>query len=408
MLIRGARVVDPSLSLDALRDVRTGDVVLEIAEHLDPLPHEELFDATGMVLAPGFIDMHVHLRDPGEPQKETLETGGTAALRGGFTAVACMPNTYPALDEPGIIEDLLRRSQLIASPMPRIYPIAAITRGRIGKEPCDYPALVHAGAVAFSDDGSSVADRRVITLAAQSAKELHAPFIEHCENPGLAKISAALSESSVVARDLHVAEQSGKAWHLAHLSTRTAVELLRFAHASGIRVSAEATPHHLLCTAESTRWMDGSERVNPPLGFEDDVRALKDAVRDGTIAVLASDHAPHTLEEKHSASPPPGFSGLEVAVGAYAAALPDLSLTKFISALSCAPARVLGVNGGSIGIGKVADLTLFAERPWRVDSRSFASKGKVTPFDGMTLPRQVCATIVAGKLAYDARVTLSR
>jgi dihydroorotase len=408
VLIRGARLVDPTLSIDALRDVRADAVVLEIAEHLDALPNEEIFDAQGLTLAPGFIDMHVHLRDPGEPQKETLETGGAAALRGGFTSIACMPNTNPPLDDPGIIEDVVRRALAIERPMPRIYPIGAITRGRNGKELCDYAALAQAGAVAFSDDGSSVADRRVLANAATAAKELRAPFIEHCENSGLAKISSALSESSVVARDLHIAEQSGKSWHLAHLSTRTAVELLRFAHTSGIRVSAEATPHHLLCTAESTRWMEGSARVNPPLGSEDDVRALKDAVREGTIEVLASDHAPHTVEEKRGASPPPGFSGLEVAVGAYAAALPDVPVSQFVSLLSCAPARILGLSGGSIGIGRPADFTFFVDRPWRVDSRSFASKGKVTPFDGMTLPRQVIATMVAGKVAYDARVAVSR
>jgi dihydroorotase len=408
VLIRGARLVDPSQSLDALRDVRASDVVVEIGEHLEPLPGEETFDATGMVLAPGFIDMHVHLRDPGEPQKETLETGGAAALRGGFSSVACMPNTNPTLDEPGVIEDLRKRAEATRTPMPHVYAIGAITRGRNGKEACDYAALVRSGAVGFSDDGSSVADGRLLASAAKSAKELRAPFIEHCENPGLAKISAALSESSVVARDLHIAAQSGKSWHFAHLSTRTAVELLRFAHASGIRVSAEATPHHLLCTAESALWMESAARVNPPLGSEDDVRAIKDAVRDGTIEVLASDHAPHTVEEKRAASPPPGFSGLEVAIGAYAAALPDLPLGKFVSLVSCAPAKILGLRGGTMAIGSPADVTIFADRSWRVDARNFISKGKATPFDGMTLPRQVCATIVAGKIAYDARVALSR
>lgn len=408
MLIRGARLVDPTQALDGQRDVRFGDVVAEIGEHLEPESHEGVFDATGMVLAPGFIDMHVHFRDPGDPQKETLETGGAAALRGGFAAVACMPNTNPALDEPSAVEDLLRRARAIPAPMPRVYPIAAITRERAGKEPCDYVALVRSGAVAFSDDGTCVADSRLLTRAASEATNLPAPFIEHCENAGLAKISAALSESSVVARDVHIAEQTGKSWHLAHLSTRTAVELLRFAHSSGIRVSAEATPHHLLCTAESAQWMQGAARVNPPLGFEDDVRAVKDAVRDGTIEVLASDHAPHTFEEKHGASPPPGFSGLEIAVGAYEAALPDLSLTQFVSLLSCAPARILGVRGGTLAVGSPADFTVFADRSWRVDARSFVSKGKVTPFDGMTFRRQICATFVAGKIAYDARVPLSR
>jgi dihydroorotase len=403
VLILGGRLVDPAQRIDTLRDVRITDVVTEIGEHLEPRPGEEVYDASGCFVAPGFIDMHVHLRVPGEPHKETLETGGTAALRGGFTAVACMPNTKPALDSPENLELLQREMSACCTALPRILPIAAITRERAGKDPCDYAALVERGAVAFSDDGATVADGRVLLDAARKALAMRAPFIVHCESPALAALSNALSESSIVARDVQIIRKSGKAWHFAHLSTRTAVEILRFARAQGVAATAEVTPHHLNFTADSVT-LGPAARVNPSLAFETDVRALRDAVRDGTISVFASDHAPHTIEEKYGDKPAPGFTGLEVAIGAYALALPDLSLERFVAMLSCEPARILGIPGGTLAIGTPADITVFNDEPWMVDAAAFASKGKVTPFDGMTLPRKVVATIVGGRILYDARI----
>jgi dihydroorotase len=405
LLISSGRVVDPSLGLDAICDVRTRDGVVEIGEHLEPLPGEEVLDARNAVVAPGFIDMHVHLRDPGDPEKETLESGGAAALRGGFTAVACMPNTRPALDRPSVLTDLLGRVEARAARLPRIYPIAAITVGREGLELCDYAALARSGAVAFSDDGCSVVDGGILEAAADAARDVRGPFISHCENLALKPLSAALSESSIVARDLRIARTTGKAWHFAHISTHMGVELLRFARASGLRVTAEATPHHLACTQESAKDLGPAAAVNPPLSDEDDVRALREAVRDGTIDVFASDHAPHTTAEKYGDPPAAGYSALEIAVGAYAAALPGLPLARFVDLLSCAAARILGVPGGTLSPGSPADLTLFDDVPWRVDARAFVSKGHVTPFDGALLPRRVVATIVGGRLLYDARVS---
>jgi dihydroorotase len=415
LLVKGGRVVDPSQPLDALRDVRIdAGLVREVGEHLEPREEEDVFDARGVVVAPGFIDMHVHLRDPGNPEKETLQTGTLAAVHGGFTAVACMPNTHPALDTPAIIEDLLHRAERDAHC--RIYPIAAITRERRGTELLDYAALARAGAVAFSDDGTTVMNARVLRDAALAARDVPGVFISHAEdellkgeavmNEGVVSRSLgvpgspAVGEEIIVARDLLLAADTGKAWHIAHLSTGGALAQLQHARAYGALATCEVTPHHLLLTDEIVRKLGGAGKVNPPLRGEDDARALRGAVREGVIDVFATDHAPHTTAEKscdlfHAAV---GFSGLEIAIGAFALAVPDLPLLRFVAMLSTNPARILGVPGGTLEIGSAADLTLFAEREWRVDPLRFASKGKSTPLAGRVLPRRALATIVDGTL----------
>jgi len=393
MLVRGGRLVDPANGIDAVLDVRLGDgVVREIGPHLAPLPDEEMLDASGAIVAPGFIDMHAHLRDPGFPAKETLLTGSLAAARGGFTAVACMPNTEPALDAADAIAGLLARAHRpeIAC---RIYPIAAMTRGRLGVEPVDYAALAAAGAVAFSDDGSPVADDAVMHAVALRARPTGRRLIAHAED-----------EDPMVRRDLALARETGTAWHIAHVSTAISAAAVAEAKRAGLDVTCEVTPHHLVFTRELVRERAGGAKVNPPLRDEDDARALRDAVRRGEIDAFATDHAPHTREEK--ALPferaAMGFTGLEVAVGAYAYAIPDLPLARFVELLSVNPARILGVPGGTLSPGSPADLTLFADRPWTVRAEAFASKGRSTPFDGMRLPRAVVATIVAGSLRYRA------
>ncbi|HTX60579.1 MAG TPA: dihydroorotase [Verrucomicrobiae bacterium] len=415
MLVAGGRLVDPSQPLDALRDLRIRNgIVVEIGEHLAPLEGEELFDAAGAIVAPGFIDMHVHLREPGDPQKETIATGTEAAVRGGFTAVACMPNTRPALDAPLVLEELA--ALVAAAARCRVYPIAAITRGRRGVEACDFSALTRAGAVAFSDDGETVADARVLREAALAAR--HGVFISHCEDACLKGDSVmtegpvaralgvrgapAIAEDVIVARDLIIATESAKPWHIAHLSTRGALDQLRHARAHGARATCEVTPHHLLLAQESVAQLGAAAKVNPPLRTQEDARALRDAVREGAIDALATDHAPHTAAEKSGdlAHAAVGFSGLEIAVGAYASALPDLPLLRFVELLSTNPARILGIPGGTLRAGSPADLTIFAEREWVVDPSSFASKGKSTPFAGHRFSRRAIATIVGGELRY--------
>jgi dihydroorotase len=390
LLVKGGRLVDPANSLDSVRDLRLrGGIVVEIGEHLEPADDEELLDARGVVVAPGFMDIHVHLREPGFPEKETIATGTQAAVRGGFTAVACMPNTNPALDDPAVIAALMER--VAREARCRVYPIAAITRGRSGVAAVDFSALAEAGAVAFSDDGDTVKDAQLIHNAARTARGLTAPFIEHCE-----------PEDLIVARDLQIAHETQKAWHLAHLSTSGALDKVRGARAHGTRVTCEVTPHHLTFTSALAAQLGAAAEVYPPLRSEEDVQALRRGVRDGTVDAFASDHAPHTKAEKTGdpACAAPGFSGLEIAVGAYAAAVPDLPLTRFVELLSTNPARIVGVRGGNLGVGEPADVTIFADRAWRVDPASFASKGKCTPFAGRRLPRRVLGTIVGGVVRY--------
>jgi dihydroorotase len=389
LLIAGGRVVDPVMALDAVRDVRIRNgVVAEIGEHLEPLEGETVLNVAGAVVAPGFVDMHVHLREPGFPQKETIATGTEAAVRGGFSSVACMPNTNPALDAPATLQWLAQSVQRFGRC--RVYPIGAITVGRKGRESCDFAALAEAGAMGFSDDGDTVTDAGVLAGAALRARGVAGVFISHCE-----------PEDRIVARDLVIAAESGKPWHLAHLSTREALELVRQVRAGGTDVTCEATPHHLTFTVADALEIGSAARVNPPLRSEADVAALREGVRDGTIDALASDHAPHTEAEKlDAANPAPGFTGLEIAVGAYAGALPDLPMMRFVELLSTNPARILGIDAGTLRPGAPGDVTIFAQRSWIVDPSTFASKGKSTPFAGRRLPCKVLATIVGGDLRY--------
>ncbi|HEY1656534.1 MAG TPA: dihydroorotase [Candidatus Tumulicola sp.] len=417
LLVAGGRLVDPAAGLDALRDLRIANGrVVEIGEHLQPHRDEIVIDARGAVVAPGFIDMHVHLREPGFEEKETIATGTEAAVRGGFTAVACMPNTRPALDTPSALDALA--GTIANSARCRVYPIAAITRERLGREPCDFAGLTRAGAVAFSDDGDTVDDVAVLRAAALEALEVRGSFISHCEAPSLKGSgvmnagpvalelgltgSPAVAENAIVARDLLLALDTGKAWHIAHLTTRVGLDLVRLSRSWGGRATCEVTPHHLTFGDDAVRELGTAAKVNPPLRGDADVRAVRDGVRDGTVDVFASDHAPHTAAEKalDFANAAVGFSGLEIAVGAYAAALPDLPLRRFVELLSTNPARILHVEGGHLAIGARAHVTIFADRTWRVDPAGFASKGKVTPFAGQTLPRRAIATIVDGRIAY--------
>jgi dihydroorotase len=350
-------------------------------------------------VAPGFIDMHVHLREPGNPEEETIATGLAAAVAGGFTAVAAMPNTNPALDSPDLVrwvKDAAARTNLA-----RVYPIAAITRGREGREPADYAALSAAGAVAFSDDGSTIASAIVQTGAALRARESGRCFITHCEDAAVKALDEfdPIAESSAVARDVAIASATGLPWHIAHVSTRGAIEAIAAAKELDVRCTAEATPHHVAFTRERAATYSGGTNVHPPLREELDVAALREAVRNGTIDALASDHAPHVDSAR------PGFSGLEVAIGAYAYALRDLPIRRYVELLSTNPARILGVPGGTLEIGSPADVTIFADRDWIVEPANFHSRGKRTPFAGITLPRRAIATIVGGALVMEnARV----
>ncbi len=401
LLIAGGRVIDPAAGLDAPADVRIRNGrIAEVAPHLRRQDGEEVLDAAGAVVSPGFVDMHVHLREPGFSQKETIATGTEAAVRGGFTSVACMPNTKPALDDPATLQRL--REEIDRAARCRVYPIAAITRERAGATLCDYAALARAGAVAFSDDGDTIVNAAVLRRAALAAADVPGVFISHCEDPELkaAAGDSSLAEDVIVARDLLIASETGKAWHVAHTTTETALDLVRWARARGARVTCEATPHHLTFTDEFARSRGGAGAVNPPLRGQRAVAALRRGVADGTVDALATDHAPHTDADKRATPAAPGFTGLEIALGAYAAALPDLPLLRFVALVSTNPARILGIEGGTLAPGAPADVTIFAQREWVVNPDAFASKGRCTPFAGRTLPRKVLATIVGGAVRY--------
>jgi dihydroorotase len=317
----------------------------------------------------------------------------------------------------------LVREAAARAALARVYPVAAITRGRAGGELVDYRALAAAGAVAFSDDGNTVMNARVLRDAAIAAGPASGCFISHCEDEdlkgeavmhagaasrklGLAG-SPALAEDIIVGRDLQIAKETGHAWHIAHVSTRGAVELMDRARDARVNATCEVAPHHLLFVDASIGELGARAKVNPPLREAEDAAALRDAVRAGKIDVFATDHAPHTAAEKSGdvGSAAVGFTALEIAVGAYALAIPDLPLRRFIELLSTNPARILGIPGGHLKTGSAADITIFAERKWTVQSSEFYSKGKATPFEGMNVPRRALATIVGGKLVMqDGRV----
>ncbi|MDE2573205.1 MAG: dihydroorotase [bacterium] len=427
MILRGGRVVDPSQGLEALRDVLIlGGRIARIAEQItdaDAKGAQEL-DLRGAIVTPGLIDPHVHLREPGQTHKETVATGTAAAVAGGFTAVAAMPNTEPALDAPERIRDVLERAR--AAGLARVYPIAAITAGRLGKELAPYSLLVRAGAVAFSDDGATVDDARVLRRAALYARDLEAPFISHCEEATLragglmneGEVSARLgidssprlAEEIIIARDLLIAGDTRKRWHIAHLSTGRGLELVKWARAQGISASCEVTPHHLVFSDRVFAGFTARGRVCPPLRGDEEIAALRAGVREGVVDVLATDHAPHAAGDKSGplSETVVGFSGLEVAVGAYAYALPDLPLARMVALLSTNVARLLNVPGGTLTIGSPADVSVLRDESWVVDPTAFRSKGRSTPFEGMTLPRRAVATIVGGNLVYDARGRVPR
>ena len=423
-VIRGGRVIDPLQGIDANRDVLIENgFVTQIGEHLDAAD-ARVVDAGGAYVAPGFIDMHVHLREPGQTHKETIATGTAAAVAGGFTAVACMPNTEPALDSAAIVSEVVRRADVAG--LARVYPVGAITRGRAGAELAPYHLLADAGCVAFSDDGSTPRDARVLRNAARYASDLAHRFISHCEdadlkgdavmNEGEASMrlgldgSPGLAEDVIVARDLLIAQDTGKAWHIAHVSTANSLELIRWARGRGVRVTCEVTPHHLAFVDDRFDDYRADSKVNPPLRDARDRDALRAGVLDGTIDAFATDHAPHGLDEKAQllSAAPVGFTGLEIAVGAYAFALPELGLERFVTLLSVNPARILGVPGGSLAVGSAGDVTVFADRPWTVDARLFRSKGKNTPFDGLTLPRRALATVIDGAVVFEHGRVLPR
>ena len=420
-LVRGGRVVDPSTGLDGLFDLLlSGGKIAAVGARLDAVP-ERTIDITGLVVVPGLIDMHVHLREPGYEAKETIATGARAAARGGFATVCAMPNTNPVNDRRAVTERILAEAGRNAAV--NVLPIAAVTRGSRGKELVDMADLTASGAVAFSDDGLPVMNSRVMRQALATAATSGGLVIDHCEDRALAEggsmhegpVAARLglagipsaAEEIMIARDIILAEALKVRVHIAHLSTAGGVRSVAEARRRGVRVSAEATPHHLLLTDAGLGSRDTSYKMNPPLRTESDVAALVEAVRTGVVDVIATDHAPHTAEEKSREfdKAPFGIVGLETAVALILDRLvrPNIiSLGRFVELMSANPARLLGLAGkGRIAIGADADLTILdLDLRTTVDKNFFESKGRNTPFDGWALTGGVAMTIVGGRVAY--------
>ena len=420
-LIKNGRIVDPLSGTD-----ETLDILIDKGKIVDLKPRidaasVQVIDAARLVVAPGFIDMHVHLREPGQEHKETIATGSRAAAKGGFTSVCAMPNTSPVNDSPRVTEYI--RSEALKQAVVNVFPVSALTKELKGKELTDMAGQVAAGVVAFSDDGRCIQDSRTMARALDESKSLNTLLIDHCEDQSLSEggvmhegpISQKLglrgvpsaAEEIMVARDIILAERAASRVHIAHLSSKGSVRLVREAKKRMPNVSAEVTPHHLLLTDACLESYETNYKVNPPLRGESDVRALIEAVRDGTVDVIATDHAPHAAEEKGLGldKAPFGMVGLETAVSLVLDRLVNkgvISLAKFIEMVSTTPAQLLGLKSkGRIALGADADLTILnLHQEVVVDVNAFQSKSRNSPFDGWKLKGGPAMTIVAGRVVY--------
>ncbi|MEJ7808787.1 MAG: dihydroorotase [Gemmatimonadaceae bacterium] len=421
LLLAGGRVVDPSQSRDEIADVLLIDGrVAAIGANLSAPDETESISCDGQIVAPGFIDVHCHLREPGREHVETIATGARAAAAGGFTAVCAMPNTDPVTDNQAAVGFIVR--QAMSARAARVYPIGAISLGQMGESLAEFGEMVGAGAVAVSDDGRPVASAHLMRTALEYARTFDIPVIDHCEEPTLAKggamheglVSARLglkgipaeAEEIMAIRDILLARLTGGHVHLAHMSTKGSVELIRWGKARGINVTAEVCPHHLSLTDEAVEGYATNAKMNPPLRTAADVAALRDAIRDGTIDLIATDHAPHHYDEKERefADAPNGIVGLETALGVIVTNLVAsgiLDLPTLVERMSCAPARLFHLEGGSLREGGVADVTVFDPgSEWLVEPARFLSKGRNTPYAGTTLTGRPTCTVVGGRLVH--------
>lgn len=420
ILFQGGRICDPASAADRIADVLIIDGKIAAVEGRVAASDARVIDARGLVVVPGLIDIHVHLRDPGQTHKEDIASGTAAAVRGGFTAVACMPNTTPPIDHPTVVEYV--RSKAARSGVCRVYPLGAITLRREGTELAPIESLAAAGAVALSDDGTCVAQAGVLLRAMRYAQQVGLPIIEHCEDLtlsldgvmhegawssvlGLRGIPAA-SDDIMVARDILLAEETGCRLHIAHVSTARSVGLIRDAKRRGVAVSAEVTPHHLLLTDAAVEGYNANAKMKPPLRSEADRAALLEGLRDGTIDVVVTDHAPHAPEETmvEFDCVPFGVVGLETALGLVLTHLVRpgvLPLSDALRLMTSRPAQILGIPGGRLEVGSPADVALIdLDRSWIVDPASFASKSRNTPFGGWELVGKPVMTLVAGEIKY--------
>ncbi|MGE0441074.1 MAG: dihydroorotase [Gemmatimonadales bacterium] len=424
-LIGGGRVIDPSRQTDGTADVLVVDGRIEAIGRNIPAPEGlRRIDAAGKVVAPGLVDVHVHLREPGQEHMETIATGAAAAVAGGFTAVCAMPNTDPVIDNQAAVGFVLR--QAIRAGMARVHPIGCISVGQKGQQLAEFGEMVAAGAVAVSDDGRPVVSGQLMRTALEYAKVFGIPVADHCEDPTLAHGGAmheggvstrlglkgipAAAEEIMVARDLLLAELTGGHIHLCHISTAGSVELIRRAKEKGVRVTAEVTPHHLSLTHERCLGYDTNAKMNPPLRRAEDVQALREGLRDGTIDCIATDHAPHHYDAKQREfdDAPNGVIGLETALGVALRELVEpglLSLPDLLARMSTIPARTFRLGGGTLAVGAPADLLVFdPARRWEVRAEDLHSKSANSPYLGETLTGQADLTVVGGRIVFERGV----
>lgn len=420
LLIKNGHVIDPANGIDKVTDiyVDNGEICeVGVDPDLDGV-EMQIINAEGKLVTPGLVDMHVHLREPGQEYKEDIESGTRAAAVGGVTSVACMPNTDPVADNESVISYIKTKAK--EAGYANVYPIGAISKGLKGKELAEIGMMRFAGAVAVSDDGHPVEDSGLMQRALIYADMFDIPVISHCEELsiagegtmnegdvatelGLKGISRA-AEEVMVARDIIVAEAEHKRIHIAHVSTRGSVELVRQAKKRGVRVTCETCPHYFSLTEEAVRGYDTNAKMNPPLRTADDVEAIKEGLKDGTIDCIVTDHAPHHIDEKNLefALAKNGIVGLETSLGLGIKNLVKtgvLTMSELIEKMSFNPSKILGINKGTLGEGKSADIIIFdPDREWTVDARSLQSKSKNTPFDGEVLYGKPEYVILGGEI----------
>jgi len=421
ILLSGGRILDPSQGLDESGDVLvSGGVIEAIGGRIEPPDDAEVIDCAECIVSPGFIDVHCHLREPGREDVETIASGARAAAAGGFTAVCAMPNTDPVTDNQAAVGFIIR--QAIRAGAARVHPIGAISVGQRGERLAEFGEMVGAGAVAMSDDGRPVVSAQLMRTALEYARTFGVPVIDHCEEPTLSHggamnegiVSARLglkgipaeAEEIMVIRDILLARRTGGHVHLAHMSTRGSVELIRWGKERGINVTAEVCPHHISLTEDRVGAYDTNAKMNPPLRTQSDVDALREAVADGTIDLIATDHAPHHYDEKERefADAPNGIIGLETALAVCVTNLVNIGTLDFgtlVERMSCSPARLFHLPGGTLRRGAEADITVFDPTySWIVDPAKMLSKGRNTPYAGMTLSGRATCTVVGGRIVH--------
>ena len=421
ILIKNGLIVDPANGINDVMDLLVeGDRIACVERCIDEEDGMDVIDASGKAVMPGFVDLHVHLREPGFEYKETIASGAAAAARGGVTTLCAMPNTNPVIDSPEAVMDIIERAE--DAPV-HVLPVGAVTKGQEGKELVDFEGMRAAGAIAFSEDGKSVMDSLLFRKAMRILADIDMPMLSHCEDKGLVEggvmnagskaeelglsgITNAV-EDVIAARDILIAKETGAQLHLCHCSTADSAEIMRFAKAQGLNVTAEVCPHHFTMSDSDITEDNGRFKMNPPLRSEHDVEALKEALSQGIMDVISTDHAPHAEEEKNKSMKDSAFGivGLETSFALSHTVLVKggvLTLSELVEKMSLNPAEVIGIDRGTLSVGSAADIVIAdITESYKIDKNTFLSKGKNTPFDGMTVTGRVEKTITDGRIVYD-------